>query len=100
AHASRLRRLRPRRRTQRAPPASAQQIQAAAGGDSVQPCAEGGSALESRQSLPRSGKRLLESIFRVDGGSQDSVAMRLQLPMVGTDQLLKGHVVSRAGTTE
>jgi hypothetical protein len=81
----------------RVPPGRAQRVQAAVGGDPVQPRAEGSPALEPGQPPPSGGEGLLQRVLRVRKRAEEPVAVELDLSPVRSDQLLEGLLISRTG---
>jgi hypothetical protein len=82
------------------PPGEPQHVQAAGGGDAVQPCANGRTALERAQALPCCQQRLLERVLRVGKRAKNAVAMDLQLAPVRIDEPAEGVFVPTEGSLD
>ena len=81
----------------RSPARRAQRVQAAPGGDLVQPDTHRGAALEPGQALPGRQQGLLQRVLRVEGRAEDPVAVHLQLAPVGADELAERLLVAGPG---
>jgi hypothetical protein len=82
-----------RRQLGRPPPPIAQRVEAAVGGDPVQPGPQRRAALEAVEPAPGSQQRLLHEVLRVVDGTHDPVAVRLQLAAERSGELAEGRVV-------
>src|SRR5262249_8586686 len=69
-----------------AAPVCAQQVQAAAGGDPIQPGSERRASFKGAQTLPGSQQRLLQRLLGVVQRAKDTITMRLQLAAVRCDE--------------
>ena len=79
-------------------PAVAQEVQAAVGGDPVQPGAHRRTLLEAVEAAPRGEQRLLHEILGVLEGADDPVAVQLQLAAVALERL-GGHPIARRSSS-
>ena len=77
------------------PPSRSQHVQAAIGGDAVEPGAHRGAGLEGREALPGGQQRLLQRVLGVLDRAEQPVAMHLDLAPVRIHQLCEGDVVAR-----
>src|SRR5262245_20540567 len=78
----------------RAAPLRSQQVQAAAGGNPIQPGTDRRASLECAQPLPSRQQRLLHGILGVVHRTEEAIAMQLQLMAVGVDEVAERIVVS------
>ncbi len=78
----------------------AQRVEAAVGGDPVQPGAQRGAALEARQPAPGGQQRLLDEVLGVLHRAEDPVAVHLQLAPVRVGQGPEGLLVARPRALE
>jgi hypothetical protein len=86
------------RAVHRHPPATgAQGIEAAAGGNPVEPGADRGPFFEAPEPAPGGQQRLLERVLGVLGGAEDPVAVNLQLVPVRVDKLPERFLVAGPG---
>ena len=76
------------------------QIEAAVGGDSVEPCAEGGAPLEVVEAAPGREEGLLEHVFGVLQRAEDPVAVQLELTPVGVGELPERQLIARTGAAQ
>jgi hypothetical protein len=79
------------------PATGAQGVQAAVGGDPVQPGADRRALLETGQPAPGRQQRLLKRVLGVLGGAKNPVAMDLQLVLIGVHQLPERVLVPGPG---
>jgi hypothetical protein len=84
----------------RAAVALAQHVEAAVGGDGVQPGPQRGAALELLEPAPGGQQRLLQQVLGVLERAEDPVAVQLQLAAVGAGQLGKRALVAALGAGE
>jgi hypothetical protein len=84
----------------RAPSAVAQHVQAAVGGDPVEPGAQRRALLERVQRAPGREQRVLHGVLGILERAEHPVAVELQLRTVGLDQLAEGVLVACAGSAE
>ena len=80
---------------QRAPASRPQRVQAAAGGDPVQPGPDRRASLEPGQAPPGRQQRVLQRVLGVLHRAEDPVAVHLQLAPVGIDELAKRLPIPR-----
>ena len=75
--------------------AAGDDVQAGAGGDRVEPRAQGAAPLEALEAAPPAQLGILQRILRVVDGAEHSVAMRVQLRAIGLEQAPVGVLVPR-----
>ncbi len=95
-----LGRRRARRHRPLAPAHRAPHVQAAAGGDPVQPGPDRGAPLEPAQALPGRQQRVLQGVLRVLHRTEHPVAVHPQFPLVRPDELAERVPVTRAGQVD
>src|SRR5262249_47923956 len=83
-----------------AAPPVAEHVQAAVGGDAVQPGAERGSFFEAAQAAPGRDERLLHDVLGILERPEKPVAVHMELSSVGLDQLPKHGLVAGSRTAE
>jgi hypothetical protein len=81
-------------------PVAAEEIEAAVGGDSIEPRPQRGPALERVEAAPSREQGLLEHVFGVLQRAEDPVAVQLELSPEGVGQLPEGQLVAGAGTAQ
>jgi hypothetical protein len=79
---------------------AAEQIEAAVGGDSVEPRAEGGAPLEVVEAAPGREEGLLEHVFGVLERAEDPVAVQLELAPEGVGELPERQLIARTGAAQ
>src|SRR4029077_6174285 len=80
--------------------AVAQHVQAAVGGDPIQPGAQRRALLERLQCTPRGEECLLRRVLGVLHLAEDPVAVQLQLAPVGVGERRERLMVARTGTDQ
>jgi hypothetical protein len=86
--------------TLRATPLVPRRVPAAICRGPVKPDLQRGSPVEALRPAPGGQQRLLEKILGILNRAEHAIAMRLELPPVGVDELAERPLVSRAGAGE
>ena len=87
-------------RRSRPPSRIPQQVEAAVGGDAVQPGAQRGTSGEPRQAPPGGQHRLLEHVLGVGQRAEQPVAVQLHLAPVRLGELAERLLVAAPGAFE
>ena len=83
-----------------APAGGAPHVQAAAGGDPIQPGPDRGAPLKAAQALPGRQQRVLHGVLGVLHRTEHPVAVHPQFPLVRPDELAERVPVTRAGQVD